>query len=1184
MAAATSHTLSPLTDNQKSTASSTTITSASTTQPPTVTRPPASTTTANPIKGITLFPYGKEANDQEFVQKNLDFTSPLFKPQIGFPLGSTLRSSLYFTDNGQIIFPAWDYAIRSYPNPPSWGFSRWDSIAMVAAFWEDADFSTGQGTIFYQEYDTLTWYRPQIIQNVESLIRKSSGIPYVARWTLKVTWVGAPAYPAWTNSGTNTFQAILTTDGSRSIALMLYQDGGMRWNVAQRPLTNALIGFTSGDGFYKNDLLMLQSPAEKYRPDQFLSSGPGLRGLRVYHLQKEVRPNYRLKCLQWLEENPVWHSWAQAQLSCPCTLWQAWEDPRFWWSRAGWMAGRRRQLCSFSSWQGGVCCSYDHWGAFLNGQRIRDPWQEDREIEAQNWCCLWNDNPYFCQLYRQRWPPVTCAGYRPPWIAWMFGDPHITTLDGTTYTFNGLGDFLLMKAKSANSSFLLQGRTTQTGTAPATNFMAFAAQYNSSGTGIITVQWLLQPNDMIQVLLNNQTVNFNYSEGIERGVHNISGVQLFRNNTVSATFDGAVAVTVSANFNILYAFTSLPEEYFNKTQGLLGVWNSDPTDDFKMPNGSSIPANSSEESIFHYGMSWLLSTESLFTDKPGRQPGNFTPVFLTKLIGENTTFYEEAKKLCNNSQECIYDALATKNINFGLRTKSFQDNFLKMNTSLNQFPPSLTGQIDIHAFMQKTKIVTYSSYHSGVKFTLEIHPNSADFNINDNGTLAWTPRSLDPFTLTIRATDVIGLSSTLSPTFVVCNCSSESLCDYNQTTKVNNSSLYVAACNCALGSLGAFCQYPIDVCEACFPNVTCLPGKGCGLCPGNLIGDGMHCAGCESMPCPADYCGNGGTCHISPNTACKPTCTCPPAFTDAHCRVAGKPFSPTIVRELPRRIVQLLLSEEERARQEDVNASVACILNSLVVKTFDRNSLVMNYANHSIHVGNVLIQHWNVTSEFRYIPTSNISFLNERLVTAIVEAFERKVCTTQRQAKSTVNFKPTPTRADIRDISSSNIDELKKYFECRDYPGYVLVFREEPGLICVSPCEEGYCQNGGKCQHLQDGPHCSCVPFSIYSPSGERCEQLGIRLGAFFGILFGALGALALLGVVAFLVAYLCRYERSWASGDPMNFYENQAFWTLNTTSPEASLEPQLQSWRPHLEKVQLGSTEKIRRPELEES
>ncbi|XP_038608223.1 mucin-4 [Tachyglossus aculeatus] len=1183
MTTTTSHTLSPLTDNQKSTSASTTVMSASTSRPPAVTSPPASTTTANPIKGITLFPYGKEANDQEFVQKKLDFTSQLFRPLIGFPLGSTLRNSLYFTDNGQIIFPAWDYAIHSYPNPPSLGFSRWDSVAMVAAFWDDADFSTGQGTIFYQEYDTLTSFRPQIIRNVESLIRKSTGTPYMAKWTLKVTWVRAPAYPAWTNSGTNTFQAILTTDGSRSFALILYQDGGMRWNVSQVTLTNALIGFTSGDGFYKNDLLMLKPPAEKYRPDQFLSSGPGLRGLRVYQLQKEVRTNYRLKCLQWLEENPAWYNRAQDQLSCPCTLGQAQWDRRFSWSRAGWRAGRRRQLCRFSSWQGGVCCSYDPWGALLNGQRIWHSWKEDWEMEAQNWCCLWNDNPYFCQLYRQRWPPVTCAGYRPPRTAWMFGDPHITTLDGATYTFNGLGDFLLVKAKSANSSFLLQGRTTQTGTAPATNFMAFAAQYNSSGTGIITVQWLLQPNDTIQVLLNNQTVNFNYSEGIEEGVHNISGVQLFRNDTISATFDGAVSVTVSASFNILYAFANLPEEYFNKTQGLLGVWNWNPTDDFKMPNGSSIPINSSEESIFHYGMSWFLSTDSLFTNKPGRQPGNFTPVFLTDLKHQNLTFYEEATKLCNNSQECTYDALATRSISFGLITKKIRDNFSKMNTSLNQFPPSLTGQIDIHAFMQKTEIVTYSSYHSGVHFTLETDPESADFNITGNGTLAWTPRSLDPFTLTIRATDVNGLSSTLSPTFVVCNCSSESQCVYNRTTKVNNSSLSVAACNCELDFLGRFCEFSFDVCETCFPNVTCLPGKKCGLCPGNFIGDGIHCAGCESMPCPADYCGNGGTCHISPNTTCKPTCTCPPPFIDARCRVAGKSFSPTVVRELPRRIVQLLLSEKERASPEDVNASVACVLNSLEVKTFDRNSLVMNYANHSIHVGNVLIHHWNVTSEFRYVPTSNISFLNERLVTAIVEAFERKVCTTRRRARSTVNFEPTPTRADIQDISLSDTDELKKYFECRDYPGYLLVFREDTGFICVSPCEEGYCQNGGKCQHLEDGVHCSCVPFTIYSPSGERCEQLGIRLGAFFGILFGALSVLALLGVITFLVVYCCRYERSWASGrmdgDPMNSYENRAFWMLNTALPEASLEPQLQSWRPHLEKVQLGSTEKIQRP-----
>ena len=69
----------------------------------------------------------------------------------------------------------------------------------------------------------------------------------------------------------------------------------------------------------------------------------------------------------------------------------------------------------------------------------------------------------------------------------MFGDPHITTLDGANYTFNGLGDFLLVRARDGNSSFLLQGRTAQTNSAQATNFIAFAAQYNTSSPAPITV-------------------------------------------------------------------------------------------------------------------------------------------------------------------------------------------------------------------------------------------------------------------------------------------------------------------------------------------------------------------------------------------------------------------------------------------------------------------------------------------------------------------------------------------------------------------------------------------------------------------------------------------------------------------------------------------------------------------------
>lgn len=43
---------------------------------------------------------------------------------------------------------------------------------------------------------------------------------------------------------TSTYQAVLTTDGNRSFALLLYQDGGMRWDYTKLAAGNVLIGFS----------------------------------------------------------------------------------------------------------------------------------------------------------------------------------------------------------------------------------------------------------------------------------------------------------------------------------------------------------------------------------------------------------------------------------------------------------------------------------------------------------------------------------------------------------------------------------------------------------------------------------------------------------------------------------------------------------------------------------------------------------------------------------------------------------------------------------------------------------------------------------------------------------------------------------------------------------------------------
>ncbi|KAM7248301.1 hypothetical protein CapIbe_000340 [Capra ibex] len=301
--------------------------------------------------------YRPSAGDQEFVRRTVDFTSPLFKPQIGFPLGSLLWNSLYFTDNGQIVFPKSDYQIFSYLNPPLRGFSSWDSVAMVAPFWDDADFSSSRGTIFYQEYETLYDDYNTLVQKVESSINMltktrnyKARILYLSSLKRshkegKSTTAGALtvrveslqnsklAFALRGQEKTNTYQAILSMDGSRSYALFLYQSGGMQWNVSGRPGNPVLMGFSSGDGYFKNSQLTSHPVWEKYRPDQFLDSNSGLRGLQIYKLHREKKPDYRLRCLQWLKRQPQWPSWGWNQISCPCSWIQGVLDLRFQFSR-----------------------------------------------------------------------------------------------------------------------------------------------------------------------------------------------------------------------------------------------------------------------------------------------------------------------------------------------------------------------------------------------------------------------------------------------------------------------------------------------------------------------------------------------------------------------------------------------------------------------------------------------------------------------------------------------------------------------------------------------------------------------------------------------------------------------------------------------------------------------------------
>ena len=70
-------------------------------------------------------------------------------------------------------------------------------------------------------------------------------------------------------------------------------------------------------------------------------------------------------------------------------------------------------------------------------------------------------------------------------IACIYGDPHIVTLDGHKYTFNGKGEFTMIQTE--DDVFTLQGRmveatNTSGSKVPATVFSALAAKAWNSDT------------------------------------------------------------------------------------------------------------------------------------------------------------------------------------------------------------------------------------------------------------------------------------------------------------------------------------------------------------------------------------------------------------------------------------------------------------------------------------------------------------------------------------------------------------------------------------------------------------------------------------------------------------------------------------------------------------------------------
>ncbi|XP_038046069.1 uncharacterized protein LOC119720470 [Patiria miniata] len=872
--------------------------------------------TFNVMEG-NLVPFGEEigdsllSKDAERPHSAKDLISRTIYPPNFLPFGSKLYEKIYFTDNGVIVLSN-DQSLdkRAFPSPQGKTFPS--NRTMIAPFWADvkANAFTDTDNVFWQVHDQ---YDPNVNQNmldVASLIVSANYSGFSANWALSITWRNVKAISPLE---TNTFQTLLVTDGVRAFVVFNYDPCGMNWDTSFLPNKNIIQGYTSG---LFGETVYVDIPEEsQFRPGGIVGN-TGKTGRWVYRLDTlpDGFVNPRLSCHDWYHRQVPYPLFATHYPpfadTCPCSLWNA----RFDWrytevSRSvvlpddgnSYPAVCYVRLFQVSGIPGPLCC-YNLFGRDLvydvRSARVAsvferyplgpifytadsfDLWKRE-EVLPRHYCC---QKSTLCHLYRTWRPLMSCRWYRPPAWVWLWGDPHIVTLDGLEYSFNGLGEYTLalIEDDDGQQLFELQGRTrqavdTETGElSQATVYSGFAAVY----TGEAKIEIKLSDDAMNLITTVNGTVVTPTAEGLQ--FDNLQVTRAENPIKVSVMYSDYITFSVGVNNSMADITVLFNEDFKGKTKGILGVWDDDPSNDALRRNGTLQTGSGDngelvERDLFEFGETWRVVEEDslFFYQSPAESydslnDPNFTPDFLQDLIDKAPPGrYDEAKAVCGSSRECLFDSLALNDTSIGMATSALNEMNMENMAIATNFPPNITLVDSIEVIVGKNFILQLEAVDpDGDDVTFELLEMVAGAAISASGRFSWTPEDKTKVKICFLATDGKA-NATLEPIVKLCDCQNNGTCLFDQySSRVNivQDRFGVVLCQCEPGWSGEFCEENYDACadNPCFLNVDCVDedppslNSTCGPCPAGLEGDGKTCQDIDECELYRDQPASGG--------------------------------------------------------------------------------------------------------------------------------------------------------------------------------------------------------------------------------------------------------------------------------------------------------------------------------------
>jgi len=472
-------------------------------------------------------------------------------------------------------------------------------------------------------------------------------------------------------------------------------------------------------------------------PDQshgiFSSSFP-LQWFVTAAMEKEYGPDWpREKCIEWKEDN---NDWTRDLAPCPCFFNQALND-KVWIrdpdcedfvtipelpnpcifqpvsSRCFVPAGPKDEG------QSSKCCYSNEGHLMYSGENNAGsyssvihpdgmpPYEEIGKVPHwSNWvkdkmpyllCCKWPTNKDQCidHFLRKR-PTPDCKDFQPPGHGAAFGDPHFRTFDGTTYTFNGHGEFWFVKIDSEENipDFKLQARMEIPNWPEITASPMYVPAMNAT---VLTAVAMLEGNvnqapkvemrlnapiskTKVSVLVDEKIVSF--SDGVRRrefwgrGDESQQRVLIIGEGlpdpwtrefaNFSVIFRSGIVVRVAGNTGLLQVNVVLPRHYFGIPRGLLGAWTGKKDQDLINRNGDLVEPISNEHIHKNFGMTWLaLDSETLFMYIANMKwdkfyDPNFQPYFELNDISPSPSEPDLART-CGDNFACRYDYMTLFN-------------------------------------------------------------------------------------------------------------------------------------------------------------------------------------------------------------------------------------------------------------------------------------------------------------------------------------------------------------------------------------------------------------------------------------------------------------------------------------------------------------------------------------------